>query len=154
MLRINSSLVTRMLMSVAAFAVLVFVLAGGIELWRERGELTRSAHVRADAALGLSSPPIALALWNYDLATLDLLARNLVRDGAIVRVQVLADDGKALVDVSRPGFQLSKALHADVAYQYIKQNDRRGRVHELAVGNSGLYTFAAHLLGATVVLSF
>jgi signal transduction histidine kinase/ActR/RegA family two-component response regulator len=108
LLRINSSLVTRMLMSVAAFAVLVFVLAGGIELWRERGELTRAAHVRADAALGLSSPPIALALWNYDLATLDLLARNLVRDGAIVRVQVLADDGKALVDVSRPGFQLSK----------------------------------------------
>ncbi|MEK8029291.1 ATP-binding protein [Ideonella sp. DXS29W] len=105
MLRINSSLVTRMLVSVAAFAVLVFVLAGGIELWRERGELTRSAHVRADSALALSSPPIALALWNYDLATLDLLARNLVRDGAIVRVQVLADDGKALVDVSRPGFQ-------------------------------------------------
>ncbi len=109
MLRINSSLVTRMLVSVAAFAVLVFILAGGVELWRERSELTRSAHVRADAALGLSSPPIALALWNYDLATLDLLARNLVRDGAIVRVQVLADDGKVLVDVSRPGFLPAQA---------------------------------------------
>src|SRR5690349_4369580 len=82
LLRINSSLVTRMLVSVAAFGVLVFVLAGGIELWRERGDLTQAARARADAALGLSSPPIALALWNYDLATLDLLARNLVRDGA------------------------------------------------------------------------
>jgi PAS domain S-box-containing protein len=103
--RINSSLVTRMIVSVAAFGVAVFLLVGGIELWRERGELTHAAHVRADAALALSSPPIALALWNYDLATLDLLARNLVRDGAIVRVQVLADDGKGLVDVWRPGFE-------------------------------------------------
>jgi len=112
LLRINSSLVARMLVSVAAFGVAVFLLVGGIELWRERGELTRAAHVRADAALGLSSPPIALALWNYDLVTLDLLARNLVRDGAIVRVQVLADDGKALVDVWRPGFDSAKAGRA------------------------------------------
>ena len=109
LLRINSSLVTRMLVSVAAFGVLVFVLAGGLELWRERGDLTQAARARADAALGLSSPPIALALWNYDLATLDLLARNLVRDGAIVRVQVLADDGKSLVDVRRSGLDPAKA---------------------------------------------
>ncbi|MFZ5547293.1 MAG: ATP-binding protein [Pseudomonadota bacterium] len=109
MLRINSSLVTRMLLSVAAFGVGVFLLVGGIELWRERGDLTETARARADAALGLSSPPIALALWNYDLATLDLLARNLVRDGAIVRVQVLADDGKTLVDVWRSGFDAAKA---------------------------------------------
>jgi signal transduction histidine kinase/ActR/RegA family two-component response regulator len=108
LLRINSSLVTRMIVSVAAFGVLVFVLVGAVELWRERGELTHAAHLRADAALSLSSPPIALALWNYDLATLDLLARNIVRDGAIVRVQVLADDGKALVDVRRPGFEPGK----------------------------------------------
>ena len=98
-----------MLVSVAAFGVLVFVLAGGLELWRERGDLTQAARARADAALGLSSPPIALALWNYDLATLDLLARNLVRDGAIVRVQVLADDGKSLVDVWRSGLDPAKA---------------------------------------------
>jgi signal transduction histidine kinase/ActR/RegA family two-component response regulator/HAMP domain-containing protein len=109
LLRINSSLVTRMLLSVAAFGIGVFLLVGGVELWRERGDLTETARARADAALGLSSPPIALALWNYDLATLDLLARNLVRDGAIVRVQVLADDGKALVDVWRSGFDSAKA---------------------------------------------
>ena len=52
------------------------------------------------------------------------------------------------------GIALSKMIHADVAYQYIKQNDRRGRVHEITVGNSGLYTFSAHLLGATVVFTF
>jgi signal transduction histidine kinase/ActR/RegA family two-component response regulator len=109
LLRIHSSLVTRMLLSVAAFGVGVFVLVGGIELWRERGDLTESARKHADAALSLSSPPIALALWNYDLTTLDLLARNLVHDGAIVRVQVLADDGKPLVDVRRSGFDPAKA---------------------------------------------
>jgi signal transduction histidine kinase/ActR/RegA family two-component response regulator len=92
-----------MLLSMAAFGVGVFLLVGGVELWRERGDLTQTARARADAALELSSPPIALALWNYDLATLDLLARNLVRDGAIVRVQVLADDGTALIDVRRDG---------------------------------------------------
>ena len=31
---------------------------------------------------------------------------------------------------------------------------RSPRVHEAAVGNSGLYTFTAHLLGASVVLTF
>jgi signal transduction histidine kinase/ActR/RegA family two-component response regulator len=107
--RINSSLVTRMILSVAAFGVAVFMLVGAIELWRERGELKQAAHLRTDAALALSSPPIALALWNYDLATLDLLANNLVRDGAIVHVQVLADDGKPLVDRWRPGFDAGKA---------------------------------------------
>jgi signal transduction histidine kinase/ActR/RegA family two-component response regulator len=109
LLRIQSSLVTRMIMSVAAFGVTVFLLVGAVELWRERDELTQQAHLRTDSALALSSPPIALALWNYDLASLDLLARNLVRDGSIVRVQVLADDGKALVDVWRPGFDAARA---------------------------------------------
>ncbi len=98
-----------MMLAVAAFGVVVFVLAGGVELWRERGELAEAARARAEAALSLSSPPIALALWNYDLATLDLLAHNLVRDGAIVRVQVLADDGKPLADVARAGFNQAAA---------------------------------------------
>lgn len=52
------------------------------------------------------------------------------------------------------GLALSPKIHADLAYQYIKQNDRRGRVHEATVGNSGLYTFTAHLVGASLVLSF
>jgi long-chain fatty acid transport protein len=52
------------------------------------------------------------------------------------------------------GWSLTDRLRADFAYQYIKQNDRRGRVHESSVGNTGLYTFSAHLLGATVVLTF
>jgi long-chain fatty acid transport protein len=52
------------------------------------------------------------------------------------------------------GFKLANNVHADLAYQYIRQNDRRGRVHEANVGNTGIYTFTAHLLGASVVLTF
>jgi long-chain fatty acid transport protein len=52
------------------------------------------------------------------------------------------------------GLKLAEHIHADLAYQYIRQNDRRGRVHDATVGNTGLYTFTAHLVGASVVLTF
>ena len=41
----------------------------------------------------------------------------------------------------------------EVAYQYIRQNDRRGEVLPGA-GNTGVYTFHAHLFGAGVALTF
>ena len=52
------------------------------------------------------------------------------------------------------GYQLTPGLHADLAYQYIKQNDRRGRVFSQAVGNTGLYSLHAHLLGLGVAYTF
>jgi long-chain fatty acid transport protein len=55
------------------------------------------------------------------------------------------------------GIRLNDRLAADLAYQYIAQNKRRGRVREPLPGaapsvdlNSGLYTFNAHLFGATL----
>lgn len=58
------------------------------------------------------------------------------------------------------GTRLSNSLHLDLAYQYIDQADRRGRstdggmaVPTTAV-NNGLYTFKAHLFGATLALAF
>ena len=51
------------------------------------------------------------------------------------------------------GIQLSPKLHADLAYQYIKQNDRRGTVN-LAAGNTGLYEFYAHLFGIGAAYTF
>ena len=57
------------------------------------------------------------------------------------------------------GWQPLEVLGVDVAYQYINQNDRRGRVREAPEGedptaelNSGLYRFSAHLIGATFTL--
>ncbi len=56
--------------------------------------------------------------------------------------------------------KLSNALSADLAYQYIRQNDRRGRTREPTTGaattgmNNGLYTFHAHLFGMSLSYAF
>jgi long-chain fatty acid transport protein len=59
------------------------------------------------------------------------------------------------------GLRLTDFLAVDLAYQYLKQNDRRGRVREPDLGaqptvdlNSGLYTFYGHLFGATMSVHF
>lgn len=59
------------------------------------------------------------------------------------------------------GLKLSSALHADVAYQFIRQQKRRGRVVNPPSGvaptpdlNSGLYTFNAHLFAVTLTARF
>jgi long-chain fatty acid transport protein len=51
------------------------------------------------------------------------------------------------------GLDLGPKLHADLAYQYIKQNDRRGLVN-IAAGNTGLYQFSAHLFGVGLAYTF
>jgi long-chain fatty acid transport protein len=56
--------------------------------------------------------------------------------------------------------KLARALTADLAYQYIRQNDRRGRTREPLVGaattglNNGLYDFYAHLFGVSLSYAF
>ena len=51
------------------------------------------------------------------------------------------------------GIVLTQKLHADLGYQYIKQNDRRGTVN-IAAGNTGLYQFSAHLFGIGLAYTF
>lgn len=56
--------------------------------------------------------------------------------------------------------KLAAALSADLAYQYIRQADRRGRTREPLVGapttglNNGLYDFQAHLFGVSLSYGF
>jgi long-chain fatty acid transport protein len=56
--------------------------------------------------------------------------------------------------------KLGSVLTADLAYQYIRQNDRRGRTREPLVGaattgmNNGLYDFHAHLFGVSLSYAF
>ena len=57
--------------------------------------------------------------------------------------------------------KLSPTFSADVAYQYIKQNDRRGRTREplfnqvpTTLLNHGVYNFHAHLLGVSLGYAF
>lgn len=51
------------------------------------------------------------------------------------------------------GIDLTPKMHADVGYQYIRQNDRRGLVNTLA-GNTGIFQFHAHLFGAGLAYTF
>ncbi len=57
--------------------------------------------------------------------------------------------------------KLARGFSADLAYQYIEQNDRRGRTREPILGqvpttglNIGLYTFHAHLFGVSLGYAF
>jgi long-chain fatty acid transport protein len=52
------------------------------------------------------------------------------------------------------GTRLGSSLHTDIAYQYIDQADRRGRSGGPGSPNDGLYTFKAHLFGATFSYTF
>ena len=56
------------------------------------------------------------------------------------------------------GYQLNSGIRIDLAYQIIKQQDRRGRVIDTptrgADVNSGLYKFSANLFGASVAFAF
>lgn len=59
------------------------------------------------------------------------------------------------------GYAITPQFRADVAYQYLVQQDRRGRVREFPSGvepdlslNNGLYEFKAHLLGVTLTVGF
>jgi long-chain fatty acid transport protein len=58
------------------------------------------------------------------------------------------------------GAHLMRNISVDLAYQYISQADRRGRTVDggmaepTASVNNGLYTFHAHLVGATLAFAF
>jgi long-chain fatty acid transport protein len=59
------------------------------------------------------------------------------------------------------GVKFAERLTGDFAYQYIRQNDRRGRTRDAADGspptialNNGLYTFSAHLFGVSLAFTF
>lgn len=56
------------------------------------------------------------------------------------------------------GYQVSPGIRIDLAYQVIKQQDRRGRVIEppdrVTNVNQGLYKFSANLFGASVAFAF
>jgi long-chain fatty acid transport protein len=58
-------------------------------------------------------------------------------------------------------WRLLETAELSVAYQYLQQNDRRGRVQDPPPGqdptddlNSGIYEFGAHLAAASVTLHF
>jgi long-chain fatty acid transport protein len=52
------------------------------------------------------------------------------------------------------GTPISNSLHVDLAYQYINQQDRRGRTVDFGLPDNGLFNFKAHLFGAHLTYTF
>jgi long-chain fatty acid transport protein len=76
-------------------------------------------------------------------------------------VTPLLPEGKRNEFTGGIGYAFSNRFRGDLAYQYLSQQNRRGRVREFPSGvapdlslNSGLYEFKAHLLGITLTAGF
>ncbi len=87
----------------------------------------------------------------------------LYHDGAAPTTTVtpLLPEGSRNEVTGGAGVNVSPKLTLDFAYQYIKQNDRRGRTREPANSgvptttlNNGLYSFTAHLFGVSFAYAF
>ncbi|HET7039779.1 MAG TPA: outer membrane protein transport protein [Gemmatimonadales bacterium] len=96
-------------------------------------------------------------------------ARLAVRGGYIYHtaaapaetVTPLLPEGKRNEFTVGLGYEFSRLFRADLAYQYLLQQNRRGRVREFPSGvepdlslNNGLYEFKAHLLAVTLTAGF
>jgi long-chain fatty acid transport protein len=75
-------------------------------------------------------------------------------------VTPLLPEGQRFEGTIGAGIRLTPILTLDVAYQYIQQQDRRGRMADpvgrdpLPIDNTGLYKFTANLFGASLALAF
>lgn len=92
---------------------------------------------------------------------LNLRAGFLMHDAAAPSYTVtpLLPEAARVEGVVGAGYQVSPNMRIDVAYQVIKQQDRRGRVVDPPArgsdaANTGLYKFSANLFGASVAFAF
>jgi long-chain fatty acid transport protein len=76
-------------------------------------------------------------------------------------VTPLLPEGNRVEGTLGVGIKLMPQLRLDLAYQYLQQQDRRGRVMDPPTGvaptpamNTGLYSFKANLFGASLALGF
>jgi long-chain fatty acid transport protein len=76
-------------------------------------------------------------------------------------VTPLLPEGNRVEGTVGVGIKLLPQLRLDLAYQYLQQQDRRGRVIDPPAGvaptpamNTGLYSFKANLFGASLALGF
>ncbi len=78
-----------------------------------------------------------------------------------VSVTPMLPEGNRVEGTAGVGLKLTPMLTLDLAYQYLQQQDRRGRVMDPLPGqqpttalNTGLYKFTANLFGASLALAF
>jgi long-chain fatty acid transport protein len=99
--------------------------------------------------------------WRYG-AEYDISPSTTLRGGYLFHDAALPDgsvtpnlpEGKRSEFTLGFGTRLGSKLHVDAAYQYIQQQDRRGRSVEFGQPDNGLFEFKAHLFGATLTYTF
>jgi long-chain fatty acid transport protein len=73
-------------------------------------------------------------------------------------VTPILPEGQRIEGTVGAGVQVTPMLRLDLAYQYVQQGDRRGRVVDAPVPttalNSGLFKFTANLFSASLALAF
>jgi len=73
-------------------------------------------------------------------------------------VTPILPEGQRIEGTVGAGIRLTPALRLDLAYQYLYQGDRRGRMIEVATptaaNNHGIFAFTANLFGASLALAF
>jgi long-chain fatty acid transport protein len=73
-------------------------------------------------------------------------------------VTPILPEGQRIEGTVGAGINLTSMLRLDVAYQYIYQGDRRGRMIDVAAptpaNNHGIFAFTANLFGASLALAF
>jgi len=73
-------------------------------------------------------------------------------------VTPILPEGQRFEGTVGAGIRLASMLRLDVAYQYVYQGDRRGRMIEVAAptpaSNHGIFGFTANLFGASLALAF
>lgn len=75
-------------------------------------------------------------------------------------VTPILPEGQRFEGTVGAGIQLTPNIRLDLAYQYIQQQDRRGRMTDpvgrdpLPIDNTGLFKFTANLFGASLALAF
>lgn len=116
-----------------------------------------------DAAGRISLPQDNKRTWafrlggEYAASSSTTLRAGYIRHGAAAPDQTVVPnlpEGPRAEFTGGLGTRLGQRLQVALAYQYIKQQERRGRIVSDPAVTNGLYTFNAHLFGATFTYTF
>lgn len=97
----RSSLIHKILLLTIAACVIIFSLISAITVFHENEQMFSAARESARRNVERALPGMARDMWNYDVAGLAATMNGLTQSGSIVRAQIV-EDGKVLVDISRP----------------------------------------------------
>jgi diguanylate cyclase (GGDEF)-like protein len=98
----HSILALRILVWVLVTSLAVFFAITALGVLHERNQIIERSHAEAKRTVEANLGALGVALWSYDHTSLDVLLRGIVRDGSIVRVEVL-EGNQVFADVVHRG---------------------------------------------------